>query len=322
MKSPIHRVVDLVEPTSQQIFNMDHEQARDLLVSEQPEATAAIQGSFALVARDKERVYLARSLDRPLRYFLAKEVSGPLLVVAERIDEIRDFLESEGYGEQFHPSYTRMVPAHHVTTIQLVGCPDPNPSYERFVAPETGDLPADLDVIGERYVGTLRQELAVWLRSIPTTEPLGVLFSGGVDSGTVLLAVYQLLLGMGQSPARLKAFTLSVDGGADLEQARAFLRQLDLELRGEPGEGAPDLRVSWAAVEVIAEHENDGPPSRRKLDAMMLLARFAYRAAHFDEAISVSLEVLDEAEERFPDCDPLTAMSLSTLARAYFAIHE
>jgi asparagine synthase (glutamine-hydrolysing) len=55
-----------------------------------------------------------------------------MLVVADRIDAIRERLEAEGAGDQFHPSYTRMVPAHHVTEIQLVGCPDPNPVYRRF----------------------------------------------------------------------------------------------------------------------------------------------------------------------------------------------
>lgn len=279
MDRPIHRVVDLVEPDSQQIFNMDLEAAKRLLSGGQPESVAAIEGSFALIARDEERVCLARSLDRPLRYFLAKEISGPLLVVAERIDEIRDFLEAEGYGEQFHPSYTRMIPAHHVTTIQLVGCPDPNPTYERFVEPEIGSLPSDLDVIGEKYIQTLRHELAIWLRAIPGDEPLGVLFSGGVDSGAVLLTVYKLLLEMGQSPARLKAFTLSVDGGgADLEQAREFLHRLDLEVLGESVEVSVDRLDPSAAVEVIEDY--------KPRDV---------------ECATVNLALLEEIRRRYPD---------------------
>lgn len=278
MERPIHRVVDLVDPESQQIFNMDLEQARNILAAGEPAGTAAIQGSFSLAARDQERVFLARSLDRPLRYFLAKETSGPLLVIAERIDEIRQFLEDEGYGEQFHPSYTRMVPAHHVTTIQLVGCPDPNPSYERFVQPEIGTLPTDLDVIGERYVSALRYELAVWLQALPASEPIGVMFSGGVDSGTVLLTVYKLMLEMGQSPARLKAFTLSVDGGADIEQARQFLRRLDLEMLGEPIEVAPDQLDPMAAVEVIEDY--------KPRDV---------------ECATVNLALLGEIRRRYPD---------------------
>ena len=46
----------------------------------------------------------------------------------------------------------------------------------------------------------------------------GKLFSGGADSGAILLCAYRALLDSGQSAARLKAFTLAVDGGgADLE---------------------------------------------------------------------------------------------------------
>ncbi len=256
MERPVHRVVDLVSPDSQLIVNMTPEEARRVLLGHAPGGVDTIEGSFALVAREGERVVLARSLDRPLRYFLAKEVGGPLLVVAERIDAIRAFLQDEGYADQFHPSYTRMVPAHHVTTIRLVGCPDPNPTYERFVSPAIEPLPEDLDVIGRQYVGALRREVAQWLKAIPAAEPIGVLFSGGVDSGAVLLTVYRLLLATGQSPSRLKAFTLSIDGdGADAAQARDFLRRLDLEILGETVEVASDRLDPLAAVAVIEDYK-------------------------------------------------------------------
>ena len=66
---------------------------------------------------------------------------------------------------------------------------------------------------------------------MPPREPLGVCFSGGIDSGAVFLLTYHALLRRGDNPARLKAFTLAVDGrGPDLDQAREFLRRLDLEL--------------------------------------------------------------------------------------------
>ena len=57
---------------------------------------------------------LARSLDRPLRYFLAKRSEGPALVASDRIDAIHAYLAGKGLAGQFHPTYTRMVPAHHV----------------------------------------------------------------------------------------------------------------------------------------------------------------------------------------------------------------
>lgn len=251
-----HRIVNLIPDEEQEILNMSVAEARDRLLSDDPRAVCAIRGSFALVAREAERVYLARSLNRPLRYFLAKEADGPLLVVADRIDAIRDALEREGYGDQFHPAYTRMAPAHHVTSIRLVGCPDPNPTYRRFVDAPEGSLPADLDRIGRAYVDALCNEIRMWLDRVPDEEPIGVLFSGGVDSGAVLLCIYHELLARGQSPARLKAFTLSVDGGGtDAAQARDFLRCTDLEMLGEEISVAGSDIAPLDAVEVIEDYK-------------------------------------------------------------------
>ena len=140
MQSYIERVVDLLDPAANQIYNLSVADARELLLHD----ARQIQGSFALVARKGQTVTMARSLDRPMRYFLAKQQSGPILIVADRIDMIYDWLKSEGLESQFHPSYTRMVPAHYVVELQLVGCPDPDPKYTRFFDPQPGMLPADL----------------------------------------------------------------------------------------------------------------------------------------------------------------------------------
>ncbi len=256
MSKPIARVVNLIDPASQRLEGLSLAEAEARLLAGDPDAVLGIRGSFALVARDGERVCLARSLERPLRYFLAKEADGPMLVVAERIDEVRRCLEAEGYGHQFHPSYTRMAPAHHVTVLRLVGCPDPNPTYRRFFAPERGTLPPDLDAIGEAYVGRLYEELRSWVLAAGEREPLGVLFSGGADSGAVLLCLHRLLLDLGQSPSRLKAFTLAVGGGgSDLAQAREFLRRVDLEMLGEAVEVPAAAIDPLAAVEVIEDYK-------------------------------------------------------------------
>jgi asparagine synthase (glutamine-hydrolysing) len=120
-----------------------------------------------------------------------------------------------------------MVPAHHVVNLQLIGCPDPNPVYDRFLAPERNSLPADLDEIGKRYIGALSTEIHQWLDRLNKNEPIGVLFSGGVDSGAILTLIYAALLSRGESPARLKAFTLSIDhAGEDTEQAMNFVRAI------------------------------------------------------------------------------------------------
>src|SRR5207253_841469 len=167
-----------------------------------------IDGSFALLARDGKTVRMARSLDRPLRYFLAKRKEGPALIVADRIDAIYNYLKAQGLDDQFHPSYTRMVPAHYVVEIQLVGCPDPDPTYTRFFTPDTLTLPTEPHEIGRIYIGALAEEIAQWLKLLPDKEPLGVCFSGGIDSSAVFLVTYHVLRKLGMNPARLKAFTL------------------------------------------------------------------------------------------------------------------
>ncbi len=234
MDHDIEQVVDLTDPSANRLYNLSPEAARERVLHGTPEAVRAIEGSFALVARSGKTVRLARSLDRPLRYFLAKRAAGPALIVADRIDTIHHWLQREGLAGQFHPSYTRMVPAHHVVEIQLVGCPDPDPTYTRFFDPPRDALPANLDEIARRYIGAVADEIAKWLLAIDTRAPLGVCFSGGIDSGAVFLTTYHVLQRLGLNPARLKAFTLNFGDGPDLQQAQNFLDSLGLGLFLEP----------------------------------------------------------------------------------------
>src|SRR5580704_16740447 len=168
--SYIERVVDLLDPSTNHLYNVTVESARELLLKNPVEAAQNLQGSFALIARRGQTVTMARSLDRPMRYFLAKQQAGPILIVADRIDAIYNWLKSEGLESQFHPSYTRMVPAHYVVELQLIGCPDPDPTYIRFFDPPPATLPADLDTIGAAYIGALAEETARFLQSIPESE--------------------------------------------------------------------------------------------------------------------------------------------------------
>jgi asparagine synthase (glutamine-hydrolysing) len=253
MHRPLDRVVDLLDPRLNRIHNMDPEEARRRVLSGDPAAVRAIDGSFALVAI---HVKLARSMDRPMRYFLAKRQDGPALLVADRIDTLYDALDEAGLTGQFHPSYTRMIPAHYVVDLTLVGCPDPDPTYTRFFTPARGTLPADLDEIGRRYIGALADECAKWLRSLDERDPIGVAFSGGIDSGSVFLVLYHVMLRLGLSPARLKAFVLNLGDGPDVEQARTFLGDVGLSLFLEEIASSPeelDIEDTLRALEDYKE---------------------------------------------------------------------
>lgn len=253
---PLSRVIDLTTPAGNRIYNMTVEQARDLVASGDAGAVARIDGEFALVGQRGKSVCMARTIGRLLRYFIAKFHDGPILIVADRIDDIRRQLALLGLDDQFHPSYSRMVPAHHVVRIELVGCPDPNPTINRFFTTTRNALPADVHEIGRRYIAAAYREIGRWLEHIPPRAPIGVCFSGGIDSGGIFLLAYHALLERGDSPARLKAFTLAVDGGgADLEQAREFLRRLDLELFLEPIDVAANEVSIEDAIRTIEDYK-------------------------------------------------------------------
>jgi asparagine synthase (glutamine-hydrolysing) len=139
-------------------------------------------------------------------------------------------------------------------------------------------LPAVAETIGERYIGALYSEISEWLERQREDEPIGVLFSGGIDSGAVLLCLYHRLLAIGLSPSRLKAFTLSVDGGGeDADQARSFLRAADLEMLGEEIEVAASALDPLAAVDLIEDYK-----------------------ARDVECATVNMALLEEVRRRYP----------------------
>jgi len=258
MQRYVSRVVDLLDPSLNTFTNISLEDARARVRSGDAASVRAIDGSFALVASEGITVRMARSMDRPLRYFLAKRHEGPALYVADRIDTLHRALVADGLDAQFHPSYTRMVPAHHVVELALVGCPDPSPSYTRFFTPQRDSLPGDLDEIGRRYIGALAGETAKWLQSIDAHQagaPVGVAFSGGIDSGSVFLVVYHTMLRLGMSPQRLKAFVLNVGDGPDLEQARTFLSSTGLSLFLEEIVARPDELDACETIRVLEDYK-------------------------------------------------------------------
>src|SRR6056297_688476 len=249
----VERVVNLLDPDGNVLLNRTPEQAAEAVRSGQMDRVREIQGQFAICQQVGKTIRMARSIGRPMRYFLAKRAAGPCLIIAERIDEIYQQLAIEGLQDQLQPSYTRMVPAHHLMELQLVGCPDPNPQLSRFFTPARNRLPADIEAIGRQYIGQLASVCDAWLDRIDQREPIGVLFSGGVDSGAVLMVLNYLLLRRGEAPQRLKAFTLGVDDDAkDAPQAIEFLRAIHMEMlleRVEVPRSALDYRQAIRVIE-------------------------------------------------------------------------
>ncbi len=253
----VTNVTDLTNPEKNVIYNMTHEEAVECVRSGDAEKVRRIDGQFSLVSVDGKSIRMARSLGRPMRYFIAKRPGGPELVIAERIDTIYNYLKREKLDHQFHPSYTRMIPAHYITKIELLGCPDPNPVYTRFFSPDRNKLTSlDPAGIGRIYIGVIYDEIKKWLSNHAADGPVGVAFSAGIDSGAVFLLTYKAMLELRQSPSRLKAFTLSIEGGGeDLVQSRKFLRELDLDLFLEVIE-VEYQDINWKkAVKVVEDYK-------------------------------------------------------------------
>jgi asparagine synthase (glutamine-hydrolysing) len=167
----------------------------------------------------------------------------------------------------------------------------------RFFTPQRNRLPADLDAIGRAYIGTLQAGIGKWLDTIDRREPIGVLFSGGIDSGSVFLVAYDLLLKRGDSPARLKAFTLSVDGtGDDVAQARQFLDDLDLGLFLEVVNVPEDAITLEDAVRTLEDYK----PLDVQSTAMALAICRGIRARYPDWTYLIDGDGGDENLKDYP----------------------
>ena len=68
----VNQIVDLCDPGKDLIFNMSREEAIELVRAGNTEGVRGIDGQFALVAVEGKTIRMARSIGRPLRFFIAK----------------------------------------------------------------------------------------------------------------------------------------------------------------------------------------------------------------------------------------------------------
>jgi asparagine synthase (glutamine-hydrolysing) len=278
MLAGMERLVDLVGPRESGLTGASLSDVEAALRRGDDGPLGATDGHFAGVIRDGQTVRMARTIGLPLRYFVAKRYHGPYLVVADRIDALYDYCCREKIGWQFDPQYTRMIPAHYVVELDQVGCPDPNPRYRRFFTPEVATGPNDVKALGASYVGAAYRAVEDWIARVPDGRPIAVLFSGGVDSGSVLLLARQALRTLGRDPDLARAFTLDLGGGEDAAQAERWVKELGVEScweRIDRPHVIPDLEE---AISIIEDYH--------PLDV---------------ECAAASLVLLKAVRERYPD---------------------
>lgn len=252
MLQGVERLVDLTGPKASGLTGATLAQLEQAVQRVDLPVLEGTDGHFAAVLREGQNVRLARTIGLPLRYFVAKMFHGPFLVVADRIDRIYEYCCSRKIGWQFHPLYTRMVPAHYLVEIQQIGCPDPSPSYHRFFAPPIGNGPADVEELGSVYLEKAYACTLNWLRGVPAGAPVALLFSGGVDSTSVLLLARKAMTELERDPDLIRPFTLDLGGGQDAAQAEQAVRELGIAHTWEAirMEGArPDLAEAISVIE-------------------------------------------------------------------------
>ena len=137
-------------------------------------------------------VRMARSMDRPMRYFLAKRHEGPALLrrrshrhAAARARRRRP---GRAVSSELHPHGAGPLRRRaRARRLSRSGSRPTRASSRRRAA----RCPPDLDEIGRRYIGALADEIAKWLtaidRSAIATGADRRRFSGGIDSGSVFL---------------------------------------------------------------------------------------------------------------------------------------
>ncbi|MBI3911353.1 MAG: asparagine synthetase B family protein [Armatimonadetes bacterium] len=226
MLTGVERLEDLIGPQASGLTGAVLEEVQGWVCADDTASLARTDGHFAVVARDRQTVRLARTIGIPLRYFVAKLFHGPFLIVADRIDTLYRWCQERKIGWQFDPLYTRMIPAHYLVEIDQIGCPDPNPRYRRFFEPSIGQAPADIEAMGEAYARATLEALARWLADVPEAEPMAVSFSGGIDSTAVFLLARHALRRLGRDGRQLRAFTLDLGAGEDAAQAEATAHAL------------------------------------------------------------------------------------------------
>jgi asparagine synthase (glutamine-hydrolysing) len=254
MLEGVDRVVDLTGPRTEGLTGASERDVVAAVGRCDVNALAATDGHFAATARDGKTVRLARTIGRPLRYFVAKMYHGPFLLVGERMDQIFAWCRDERIAWQFDPAYTRMVPAHYLVELDQVGCPDPSPRYHRFFNPAIGLGPSEVDEAGAAYVGAAYESVKRWLTRVPETQPVAVAFSGGIDSTAVLLLARRASEALGRNPDQIRAFTLDLGGGRDAAQAEAAAHMLGLEGSWERIDASPTDYDLEAAIRLIEDY--------------------------------------------------------------------
>ena len=241
MLEGIERLVDLTGVSVSALSGLDADGIKAAIGRNDADALAQTAGHFAGTARDGNTVRMARTVAIPLRYFVAKMFHGPFLVVAEA----RWTRSTTGAsGRRSGGSSTRSTRAWFRRTTSRVHradrLPRPGPRLQSLLESGRRAGSADISEAGAGYVGAAYEATKGWLASLPAGEAVGVGFSGGIDSLSVLLLARKAMADLGRDPDQIRAFTLDFGNGPDALQAERIVKDLGIERTPGSASFVPD----------------------------------------------------------------------------------
>ena len=77
LASYVERVVNLMDPSANVLLNMSIADAEAAVASGDPRRISEVDGQYAIAQKEGKLVRMARTIGRPMRYFLAKRQEGP-----------------------------------------------------------------------------------------------------------------------------------------------------------------------------------------------------------------------------------------------------
>src|SRR6185503_12690044 len=124
----------------------------------------------------------------------------------------------------------------------------------RFFNPRLAHGSSDIEEAGTAYVRAAFDAVRGWLSHVPIDEPVGVAFSGGIDSTATLLLARHACQEIGRHPDSIRAFTLDFGGGRDAAQAESAVRALGIASAWERVAVAPARCDLEEAIRVIEDY--------------------------------------------------------------------
>lgn len=115
MLNGVDRPVDMAGPRESGLTGAAFADVVGAILSPNLRRLASTDGHFAAVEREGEVVRLSRSIDLPLRYFVAKRFHSPFLVVVDRIDRLYDNCRTQKIGCQFDSLDIRQRPLNQAS---------------------------------------------------------------------------------------------------------------------------------------------------------------------------------------------------------------